>query len=441
MTLNTTPTQPPTTEILPAFLERSRNSSIGKVSSHLSLRTSTPSIMILRKSITMIPSSESPSTLHHTRPHQLYRFRHTHTLSQHLPVPPPLNNRQHPTHPTHPTPISPSYLYNPTSKPRPPTPNYRDKIKPERMVENIASSVVYYGYRYYDPVTGRWPSRDPIGERGGINLYGMVGNDAVEYWDFLGLNNGDVKARMTADLGAPKNCGCYTLFGRFNWANIISDHGRKMYGLNVGLSLTVSINRGEGKDCCKCNSVKTIQFISSKNFPISPGRKNRTGGGGHRIDVGGGDYRTRPFVSDTTHGGHDTSSGGPRGPLGGGGFEIGVSDAPQERRTNIDWAKLKTTGNEATGEKTFYTCAICASGSRRGKILGCMSWGFTFHRASINQGVDVGLKNIKPIPPKYYCAGPEVEAIKNDAYSGWKKANPNIDLDRELSRNYRNDVR
>jgi RHS repeat-associated protein len=25
----------------------------------------------------------------------------------------------------------------------------------------------YYGYRYYDPVTGRWPSRDPIEEEGG----------------------------------------------------------------------------------------------------------------------------------------------------------------------------------------------------------------------------------------------------------------------------------
>ena len=32
-----------------------------------------------------------------------------------------------------------------------------------------------------------WPSRDPIGERGGINLYGMVGNDAVGRLDKLGL--------------------------------------------------------------------------------------------------------------------------------------------------------------------------------------------------------------------------------------------------------------
>ena len=45
----------------------------------------------------------------------------------------------------------------------------------------------YYGYRYYGPQTGRWPSRDPINERGGINLYGFVGNDGVNRLDYLGL--------------------------------------------------------------------------------------------------------------------------------------------------------------------------------------------------------------------------------------------------------------
>jgi RHS repeat-associated protein len=49
------------------------------------------------------------------------------------------------------------------------------------------TGLVYYGFRFYDPVTGRWPSRDPIGERGGVNLYGMVGNDAVNGVDYLGL--------------------------------------------------------------------------------------------------------------------------------------------------------------------------------------------------------------------------------------------------------------
>jgi len=44
-----------------------------------------------------------------------------------------------------------------------------------------------YGYRYYSPETGRWISRDPIEEEGGINLYGFVGNDSLNGWDYLGL--------------------------------------------------------------------------------------------------------------------------------------------------------------------------------------------------------------------------------------------------------------
>ncbi|QYY37438.1 RHS repeat-associated core domain-containing protein [Ruficoccus sp. ZRK36] len=48
------------------------------------------------------------------------------------------------------------------------------------------SGLLYYGYRYYSPGIGRWPSRDPIGEDGGVNLYGMVNNDPINYWDVLG---------------------------------------------------------------------------------------------------------------------------------------------------------------------------------------------------------------------------------------------------------------
>ena len=36
------------------------------------------------------------------------------------------------------------------------------------------------------PVT-YWPSRDPIEEMGGLNLYGFVGNDGVNWVDYLGL--------------------------------------------------------------------------------------------------------------------------------------------------------------------------------------------------------------------------------------------------------------
>ena len=45
---------------------------------------------------------------------------------------------------------------------------------------------LYYGYRYYDPSTGRWPSRDPIGELGGNNLYGFTYNAPVGQFDSEG---------------------------------------------------------------------------------------------------------------------------------------------------------------------------------------------------------------------------------------------------------------
>jgi RHS repeat-associated protein len=35
---------------------------------------------------------------------------------------------------------------------------------------------LYYGYRYYNPNTGRWVGRDPMDEAGDLNLYGFVQN-------------------------------------------------------------------------------------------------------------------------------------------------------------------------------------------------------------------------------------------------------------------------
>ena len=57
----------------------------------------------------------------------------------------------------------------------------------------------YYGFRYYDPETGRWPSRDPIEENGGVNLYRVVGNNPIINYDVMGMF-GEVGAGV--ELGA-----------------------------------------------------------------------------------------------------------------------------------------------------------------------------------------------------------------------------------------------
>lgn len=45
------------------------------------------------------------------------------------------------------------------------------------------TGLVYYGFRYYSPELGRWLNRDPVEERGGLNVFAISANDAVNYFD------------------------------------------------------------------------------------------------------------------------------------------------------------------------------------------------------------------------------------------------------------------
>jgi RHS repeat-associated protein len=54
--------------------------------------------------------------------------------------------------------------------------------------EYVPSSGLYvYLYRFYNPGTERWLNQDPLGEQGGIYLYGFVGNNPVNRTDLYGL--------------------------------------------------------------------------------------------------------------------------------------------------------------------------------------------------------------------------------------------------------------
>ena len=89
--------------------------------------------------------------------------------------------------------------------PRSPS-RFRSRPRPKsQQSRGLKPCVAYYGYRYYDPKTGRWPSSDPIGEEGGLNLYGFVGNDGVNELDILGLcDRGSVNITKTSiDIEVP----------------------------------------------------------------------------------------------------------------------------------------------------------------------------------------------------------------------------------------------
>ncbi len=48
------------------------------------------------------------------------------------------------------------------------------------------TATVYYNYRHYEPVTGRWMSRDPIEEDGGWGLYLWCANNSAIRFDTIG---------------------------------------------------------------------------------------------------------------------------------------------------------------------------------------------------------------------------------------------------------------
>ncbi len=50
-----------------------------------------------------------------------------------------------------------------------------------------SSGLYYYGYRWYAPNLQRWLNRDPIGERGGFNLYQFAANIPTDCVDLYGM--------------------------------------------------------------------------------------------------------------------------------------------------------------------------------------------------------------------------------------------------------------
>jgi RHS repeat-associated protein len=57
---------------------------------------------------------------------------------------------------------------------------YRETLTPDRSAKDS-------GHRYYSPEISRWLSRDPVEERGGVNLYTAVANGIPNKVDLIGL--------------------------------------------------------------------------------------------------------------------------------------------------------------------------------------------------------------------------------------------------------------
>jgi RHS repeat-associated protein len=84
--------------------------------------------------------------------------------------------------------------------------------------------VFYYGFRYYDSVTGRWLSLDPIEEEGGLNLYSFVRNKPINWIDVLGNKGISLQSlgRIAGDTGGIPSFGEFNLDNRGYWESELS---------------------------------------------------------------------------------------------------------------------------------------------------------------------------------------------------------------------------
>jgi RHS repeat-associated protein len=107
------------------------------------------------------------------------------------------------------------------------------------------TGLVYYGYRYYHSGWGRWINRDPIGERGGKNLYCKVKNNTVDKQDLLGLHPLN-RTPMVDSLPAGKNKSVHQFIKRCHVA-IYVGHGSGEPMARVGGEVPIYDEHGKLK--------------------------------------------------------------------------------------------------------------------------------------------------------------------------------------------------
>ena len=136
--------------------------------------------------------------------------------------------------------------------------------------------LISYEYRGYNPSAGRWLSRDPIGERAGVNLSGFINNNTPSSFDKLG--------GLAFNLGCLCFCKCQTPQFRYDPGGSSFDFGwhpadpKERYGSDVTVTWSVL---GNPKKCTYTQSeegtmigvnkttgdTKSFGFDESRNVP------------------------------------------------------------------------------------------------------------------------------------------------------------------------------
>ena len=155
----------------------------------------------------------------------------------------------------------------------------------KRTDNNI--DLVLYEYRAYSPSSGRWLSRDPLGEWGGLNLYGFAGNDALQHAD----RDGRFFWLLTGC--SSKKCRCKTVKvtpGTGVQGNLTTFPPGSMPPalLNLGIPTPYTVEVVGDTSKCKCKYVDSGSIKYDLGKIGSGGRDFKTPGDTHEIPCASG---------------------------------------------------------------------------------------------------------------------------------------------------------
>lgn len=162
------------------------------------------------------------------------------------------------------------------------------RYRPTAIVFALALALPLTARAYYNPNAGRWVSRDPIEESGGVNLYFSVANDPVNQLDPLGQEIlavevvGDGPSRITPEQWAGSGAkqfkelittGTLGYHGGNATEPIIEDMGpgnRRVAGMQ---KLAIGLVQFEYRIKLKCSDIDRIDVIGApgqyRNFTLA----------------------------------------------------------------------------------------------------------------------------------------------------------------------------
>jgi RHS repeat-associated protein len=190
-------------------------------------------------------------------------------------------------------------------------PNVKGAVGPDGMY--------YYGRRYYSPRLGRWISRDPIEEQGGLNLYGFVKNSPMNWIDALGQVKVQILGEMFMTMG---HCS--------------SD---KKPGSGVTVRWRPGADKNKVEACCQEVKFTQIAWLL------------------HERDYNTNEYRDWHIDSSIFYSEAESWIPGKAIPV------AELSDTPGGNR----WTRRL--------KQEFETVAVCSKGAAKGTAYGAVRWG------------------------------------------------------------------